>query len=156
MCCSMIEDATTFTSTTTGRTFQIRANNLNWNSSHVVYLLECKKCHIQNVGSTAPRFRLRVNNYRDCHREYCRRKAAGTLLRGNKVSQCDLHAHFQQEDHNGFEDFSFKIIDTANNDADLRQRESFWQYKLKTFTPEGLNIRDVPYQIVVRASEKFQ
>ena len=55
-CCNIIVESTTFTSTSTGRTFQIRANDLHCNSEGVVYLIECKKCHIQNVGSTMPRF----------------------------------------------------------------------------------------------------
>ena len=155
-CCKVITEATSFTSTTTGRTFQIRANDLHCNSTGIVYLLECKKCQIQNVGSTAPRFRLRVNNYRDKHREFCRRKAAGTLNRGTKVAQAELHAHFQQPDHNGFADFSFKLIDSAKNEADLRQRESFWQYKLATFSPQGLNRCDAPYQLEVHEQERFQ
>ena len=67
-----------------------------------------------------------------------------------------MHSHFQQPDHNGFEDFSFKLIDSARNEADLRQRESFWQYKLATFRPDGLNLWDVPYQIEVCEQERYQ
>ena len=103
-----------------------------------------------------PRFRLRVNNYRDRHREYRQRLANGTLNRGQQVAQEALHAHFAQSDHNGFSDFSFKLIDSAKNEADLRQRESFWQYRLATFTPQGLNLRDVPFQLEVQSSERYQ
>ena len=45
-----IEKATSFTSTSTGRTFLTRAENLNCKSTGIVYLLQCKKCRIQNVG----------------------------------------------------------------------------------------------------------
>ena len=82
--------------------------------------------------------------------------AAGTLNRGANVPQAALHAHFSQSDHNGFSDFSFKLIDSAQNDADLRQRESFWQYRLATFTPQGLNLRDVPFQVEVQPRVRFQ
>ena len=155
-CCDVIEKATSFTSTSTGRTFQIRAENLNCKSTGIVYLLQCKKCRIQNVGSTMPRFHLRVNTYRDHQKLYCRRKAANTLHKKPKVPQNDLHAHFEQDDHNGFSDYSFILIDQADNEADLRRRESFWQYRLETFTPQGLNKYDVPFQLEVRAQEKFQ
>ena len=33
--------------------------NLNCNSSYVVYLITCKKCSLQYVGSTTTKFRLR-------------------------------------------------------------------------------------------------
>ena len=41
-------------------------------------------------------------------------------------------------------DWSFKLIDKATNEKTLREREAFWQYKLSTFVPRGLNERDVP------------
>ena len=46
-------------------------------------------------------------------------------------------------DHNGIEDMSFKIIDSAINLRDIKIRKSFWRYKLKTFLPDGLNDRNV-------------
>ena len=48
-----------------------------------------------------------------------------------------------QPGHNGIQDMSFKIIDCASNLTDIKKRESFWQYKLKTFSPNGLNERNV-------------
>ena len=36
------------------------------------------------------------------------------------------------------------LIDTADDRKELRRRESFWQYKLNTFFPHGLNERNVP------------
>ena len=38
-------------------------------------------------------------------------------------------------------DVSVIIIDRLNGNG--RQRESFWQYKLETFAPQGLNIKQV-------------
>ena len=35
------------------------------------------------------------------------------------------------------------LIDQAESADDLRRRESFWQYELDTFQPNGLNERDV-------------
>ena len=50
---------------------------------------------------------------------------------------------FAQEGHNGFEDWSFVLIDQGFNDVQLRKKECLWQYKLNVFEPEGLNVRDV-------------
>ena len=146
--CNLITNDTHFTSNTTGRTFEIRGGCFDCNSSNVVYLMECRTCSIQYVGSTGSdskdaKFRWRSNNYKSQYRHFVKRKAEGTLGRGKAPSQASLHSHFSQDDHNGIHDFSFKIIDSARNLTELRKRESFWQYKLRTFTPEGLNDRNV-------------
>ena len=77
------------------------------------------------------------------HKAYVRRRDNGTLGKGTAVSQAALHAHFARPDHNGFADMSFKIIDCADNLTEIKKRESFWQHRLKTFLPYGLNSRDV-------------
>ena len=46
--------------------------------------------------------------------------------------------------HNGISDWSLKIIDQAEDEISLRKREPFWQNKLNTFVPNGLNEREVP------------
>ena len=40
-------------------------------------------------------------------------------------------------------DWEISLIDQAGSADDLRRRESFWQYELDTFQPNGLNERDV-------------
>ena len=146
--CGLIVCDTHFSSNLTGRTFEIRGGPFHCNSSNVVYLLECKTCSIQYVGSTGKeegdtRFRHRCNDYKSKHNTYLKRKMEGTLDKGKPVSQASLHSHFAQEGHNGVGDFSFKIIDGANSLCEVRKKESFWQYKLKTFMPGGLNDRNV-------------
>ena len=42
-----------------------------------------------------------------------------------------------------FSDFDFILIDQGSDLNSVRRRERFWQYKLKTFIPEGLNDREV-------------
>ena len=146
--CGLVVCDTHFTSKITGRTFEIRGGPYHCNSSNVVYLLECKTCAIQYVGSTGQeegdtKFRHRVNDYKSKHKKFLERKEAGTLNKGKAVSQAALHSHFAQHGHNGVGDFSFKIIDGADSLSEIRKRESFWQYKLRTFLPEGLNDRNV-------------
>lgn len=41
------------------------------------------------------------------------------------------------------EDWSFTLIDHAESLSRLRRKESFWQHKLDSFQPNGLNEREV-------------
>ena len=100
--------------------------------------------HIQYVGSSKPAFRARINNYKSQHRKYIQRRDAGTLDIGKSLPQRALHAHFDQPDHFGIDDFLFTLIDSATDNVQTRKSESFWQHKLGVFEPKGLNIRDVP------------
>ena len=36
-------------------------------------------------------------------------------------------------------DWEIRLIDSATTEKSLRSKELFWQYKLKTFYPDGLN-----------------
>ena len=150
--CEAIVNDTHFTSQVTAQRFQIREGPLHCNSKNIVYLMECRTCSIQYVGSCGTdkrggeqknKFRFRYNDYKSKHRDYLKRKENGTLGIGKAVPQTSLHAHFAQTGHNGIKDMSFKIIDCASNLKDIKKRESFWQYKLKTFSPDGLNERNV-------------
>lgn len=38
-------------------------NRLDCNSNNVAYLINCKVCGLQDVGSTSTKFRLRFKNY---------------------------------------------------------------------------------------------
>jgi len=59
------------------------------------------------------------------------------------VPQQELHEHFDLPGHSGFADFEYTLIDQGNSLEDVRKRERFWQYKLNTFLPHGLNDREV-------------
>ena len=54
------------------------------------------------------------------------------------------HRHFKLPEHNGMDDCRVTLIDRADNRKELKRRESFWQYKLNTFFPHGLNERNIP------------
>ena len=91
----------------------------------------------------APKCRYRINNYKTKFRNYRDKFLTGTLAKGQIIQQASLHNHFCQAGHNGISDWSLKIIDQAEDEASLRRRESFWQNKLNTFVPNGLNEREV-------------
>ena len=112
-----------------GKKYNIRKPKLNCNSSNVVYLLSCKACGIQYVGSCVTKFRLRFNNYKSCNDRHFHKM----------VPQQSLHSHFDLPGHSAFSDFQFTLIDQGENETCVRKRERFWQYKLNTFLPHGLN-----------------
>ena len=87
----------------------------------------------QYVGSTSRPLRLRFNNNKACYHKF---------RSGSSVPQMDFFRHFSEGGHHRFlEDIRVKIIDRLfGND---RIRESLWQHKLDTFTPQGLNVKEV-------------
>ena len=99
-----------------GQNFKIKGEN-NCNSEMIVYLVNCKCCQKQYVGSTSTRFRLTFNNYKSCHIKDSLNKS---------VPQESFHAHFKEQSHNGMNDWQCTIIDKAENLEQLRRREAFW------------------------------
>ena len=61
----------------------------------------------------------------------------------NTVKQASFHAHFEDDKHHGMSDWEITLIDQTESVDNLRRRESFWQYELDTFQPNGLNERGV-------------
>lgn len=117
-----------------GNIYHHRSGTLDCNSQNVVYLITCRACGLQYVGSTKTKFRTRYNNYHTCHRKHLTKR----------VPQQQLHDHFDLPGHSGWSDFNFTLIDQGSSESDARRRERFWQYKLKTFLPnDGLNDREV-------------
>ena len=53
----------------------------------------------------------------------------------NITVQIDIMAHLI--------DSANTLIDSANTLKELRRKELYWMYKLKTYVPYGLNERDV-------------
>ena len=141
--CGYIEESTEFTDNNETHIYKIRKGPLDCNSKFVVYLLQCKVCSKQNCGSTETKFRIRFNNYKSKFRNYHRMFLEGNLRWEVKIQQAHFHDHFCQEGHHGMGDWSIKLIDQAEDLPGVRLKESFWQHKLDTFAPNGLNERYV-------------
>ena len=90
--CKYVKDSESFESKL-GQSFKIKGEN-NCNSKMIVYLVNCKCCQKQYVGSTSTKFRLRFNNYKSCH----------TSL-NKPVPQESFHAHFKEQSHKGMDDW---------------------------------------------------
>ena len=134
--CKYLEPGERFTSYRTGKSYTINYE-LDCNSSNVVYLLSCKVCHAQYVGSTTTKFRLRFNNHKARFRAHSRLSFEGR----NKDDL--LYRHFFGPGHHGLEDVSIQLIDrVSGEESALRDKESQWAYRLKCIQPQDLNISD--------------
>ena len=114
------------------RTYHINYS-FDCDSGGVVYLIKCNKCLKRYVGSTITTFRTRFSNHKSSMKRYERGQ------RG--IPGEHLYAQFFDEGHVGLADVEVMVIDRTNVN-DQTQREGFWAYKLDTFIPKGLNIRD--------------
>ena len=131
LCCKQVVHTTTFRSNQTNRIFKIY-HNLNCKSKYVIYLLECTKCKILNVGKAETKFNIRLNN---------RRKDVW------KLDAIPASHHFSGKSHNfnthtkliQIEQIRHIDIDKEKNKERLKQRENFWILTLETLTPKGLN-----------------
>ena len=133
--CDSISTSTTFTTEACQETFKIQKGPLNCDSEKVLYLLKCKVCGgVPYVGKAKTKFRYRFNNYKSKHRAF---------RKGNqKVPQKRFHAHYCLDGHSGIDDWNFVIFEQCETHEQLKERETFWQHRLKTFYPIGLNEKE--------------
>ena len=127
--CLNVSETDVFQSFQTSEQYKIN-HQANCNDKCLIYLLSCKVCDLQYVGSTTDKFRLRWNNYKENNRK---------AKRGEEHMQPLIFEHFSSNDHNGFlEDCSITLIDKTDG-SDPTRREEYWRRVLKTVTPYGLN-----------------
>ena len=110
--------------------------NFNCNSLNVVYLITCRICGLQYVGSTTTKFRARFNNHKSRMRRH------RNLDRAQREQDDMLYRHFWSVGHSGLKDIKIQLIDRVNKSEDLRNKEGQWAYKLNTLSPYGLNTDD--------------
>ena len=136
--CGNIKDTCTFKSKHLDEIHKIN-KNYNCNSKMAVYLIECKICGEQYTGSTKTKFRSRANNYKSTQRKFMNKEAVPKQA----LKQKRFHEHYCSNRHNGTEDWVITLIDSADTLKELRRKEFYWMYRLKTYSPYGLNERDV-------------
>ena len=128
--CDVLHLSNEFESTVTGKRYHINLK-FDCNSINVIYLLTCKRCRKQYVGSTVTKFLLQFNQYKSNINLY------GEGKRGFKQEK--LIEHFFCPNHSGtHKDISIQIIDHCDPN-DQERREDFWIYHLDTMFPKGLN-----------------
>ena len=84
--CLNVSETDVFQSFQTKEQYKIN-HQLNCNGKCLIYLLSCKVCGLQYVGSTTDKFRISRNNYKENHRK---------AKRGEKHMQPLVFEHFLQ------------------------------------------------------------
>ena len=117
--CLNVKNADVFQSFVIKESYKIYHIWLNWVnlSKCIIYLLSCKACGLQYVGSTVERFSFRWNNYRNCQ---------GEAAQGGTPPQSFFHQDFRSEGHYGLmNDCEITLIDKTDSPEPTRQ-EFFW------------------------------
>ena len=111
----------------------------NCNSKIAVYLIECQTCGEQYTDSTKTKLRCRTNNCKSTQRMFVGKEAVPKQA----LKQKRFHEYYYLDRHNGMQHWVITLIDSAETLKELRKKELYWMYKLKTYAPYGLNERDV-------------
>ena len=125
------KDTKVFKSSVTGNSFDIR-DKLSCKSENVIYLITCRICDIQYVGETSRELRKRLTDHR-------------SAVKTHKFTPISLH--FNSRGHSIFDIQAIaieKIKEGPIADISRKQREAFWQNKLGTKFPQGLNGMPIP------------
>ena len=133
--CNYLAVGDSFSSHVTGTSYTVN-HRLDCNSRNVVYLINCKVCGLQYVGSTTTKFRLRFNNHKSRLRAHSKMSAA------NKGKDDTIYKHFHSDEHHGLRDIEIHLIDKVNEKDNLLAKEGQWAYRLRSVRPEGLNESD--------------
>ena len=133
--CNYLAVGDSFSSHVTGTSYTVN-HRLDCNSRNVVYLINCKVCGLQYVGSTTTKFRLRFNNHKSRLRAHSKMSAA------NKGKDDTIYKHFHSDEHQGLRDIEVHLIDKVNEKDNLLAKEGQWAYRLRSVRPEGLNESD--------------
>ena len=132
--CGVLSEANKFRSNSTGEEFNI-TQNINCNSTNIIYLVTCKRCGMQGLGKAA-KFNKRISNY--------------ITQIEKKIEACCTNKHFCQIEEHSLEDFSIMGTVKLENppedpkalDLCLREFEGYWQVRLNTLEPYGMNSRN--------------
>ena len=90
--CSFMSEGNNFRFSDSGRECTIDSR-FNCDSSGVVYVLGCKVCGKQYIGSTFTPFRVRFNNYKS---------SSSNFSSEITVTQTEFFRHFTKGNHHGF------------------------------------------------------
>lgn len=129
LCCREIaHKEKTFVSTQTGESFNVDFR-LSCQSAYVIYLVQCI-CGKQYIGRTTQKLHMRINK----HRANIKKKFQ---LHGLSRHCAALHA----DCNNPYKVYPIDHIKINIHDRfeQLKKREVFWMYRLKTLQPMGLN-----------------
>jgi hypothetical protein len=122
--CKCIIKDVKFHSTVFEKCFPI-TDNLDCNSYNIIYLITCRKCQMQYVGETGNSLKERMNGHRSC-------------VKLNKDTPVGIHFNSKNHDISHLSIIPIEKLQ-SDNLTDRRSREIFWQLRLGTVFPKGLN-----------------
>ena len=114
--CNYLVVGDIFSSHVTGTRYIVN-HRLHCNSRNVVYLISCKVCGLQYVGSTTTKFSLRFNNHKS------RLRAHSKMAAANKDKDDTIYKHFHSDKHHGLCDIEVHLIDKVNAKDNLLAKE---------------------------------
>lgn len=119
-------DSVSFRSTTTNICYNI-THVCDCSSTNIVYLITCGRCNVQYVGETSRSLRQRLTDHR-------------SNIKTKKQTPIGIHFNSPAHTVHDLKAVAIELITQQNQTALVRkQREEFWQLKLKTKYPYGLN-----------------
>jgi len=126
LCQTNAFDTQHFNSSNNNKTFTIR-DKLSCDSTDIIYLITCTKCNKQYVGETGRSLRERASN----HKSAIRNKTKTPIgIHFNTYGHSIVHFKITAIE---------KMINQNKSNEMRRKREAFWQTKLDTLHPNGLN-----------------
>ncbi|OCT80527.1 hypothetical protein XELAEV_18027338mg [Xenopus laevis] len=131
--CKYIDKSLEFTSSSTAYIYRNKCY-INCNTTYVVYLLTCKKCNIQYVGSTFRNLKCRMRE----HIHSIESHSTSTTV-SRHFLDCN-NSDIKYLKIQGIE----KIYESSRGGdkiSKLRHREAYWIFTLDTRQPKGLNLR---------------
>ncbi|GFS02614.1 hypothetical protein ElyMa_002869000 [Elysia marginata] len=123
--CKLITTTSQFTSTVTGKTYNI-LHNLSCDSHTIIHLITCTKCKKQYVGLTSQTLRKRFNTHR-------------SNINNQRGDAVGLHFNLPEHDIGHLQ--VTPIDQLKNTDMiGLKKKEIFWIKTLQTVTPQGIDL----------------
>lgn len=135
ICCRHMHITKTFKSIITGQTFNVN-QYINCNTTFVVYLISCRECGVQYVGSTKCSLKTRIRRHlSDVNCGFHRQMSAVSSHCANTHARSTSSLLVQ----------GIERVDRPARGGDyvrkLRSRETYWMFVLQTCAPTGLNKR---------------
>ena len=123
--CPFMKPSTSIICWTTKEKIQIEGR-FNCKSKNVVYLLTCSKCGLQYVGQSGNTFNERF------------RAHLTDIKQGNVIKP--ISRHFTSTNHTADDVLATILMQTTGNINIRLRTEETWIHKLKTRSPQGLNL----------------
>ena len=131
--CPLVDPSPTVRSCVSNKLFRSKCQSANCDSKNIVYVLTCKQCNRQYVGSTVTKFRIRFNNHKSRIRNFVKTADDDSFR---------LYEHFNAHSSTLDSCLSVQFLEQSNNEESLRTAETQWIWKLKSVFPRGLNVND--------------